>query len=68
MQLMFKLRVPVKPGTVVLMIECTYCGGPHPRSQCAWPLVGDQEGNGMLLGTKALTPEIGAKKTHRRGF
>lgn len=42
MQLMFKLRVPVKPGTVVLMIECTYCGGPHPRSQCAWPLVGKQ--------------------------
>jgi hypothetical protein len=39
MQLMFKLHVPVKPGTVVLLIECTRCGGNHPLSQCRWPLI-----------------------------
>jgi hypothetical protein len=33
------IRLGVRHFQVRMLEECTYCGGPHQRSQCPWPLV-----------------------------
>jgi hypothetical protein len=37
-QVMLRLGVRVRAGIWPAYVECTYCGGPHKRSQCSWPL------------------------------
>lgn len=39
MHLLLRLRVRVRPESVLLLIECTRCGGNHPLSQRKWPLI-----------------------------
>lgn len=37
--LLCRLGVAAKPGSIVLLVECTRCGGGHALSECRWPVV-----------------------------